>query len=82
MHLPAPKTFCKQDIELSKDTAFFATAGAPLVLVKGAFIDRANTQMMEVRWRLFHFWRQMSQSEQENLVPCASCFARFILTTK
>ena len=82
MHLPAPKTFCKQDIELSKSTPFFATADAPLVLVKGAIIDCANTQMMEVRWRLFHFWRQIPQSEQENSVPCASCFARFILTSK
>ena len=36
VHLPAPKTFCKQDIDLSKDTPFFATADAPLALVKGA----------------------------------------------
>ena len=82
VHLPAPKTFWKQDIELSKDTPFFATADAPLVLVKGSIIDRANTQMMEVRWRLFHFWRQIRQTEQDNLVPCGSCFARFILTNK
>ena len=59
VHLPAPKTFCKQDIELTNNTPFFVTADAPLVLVKGTSIDRANTHMMDVRWRMFHFWRQI-----------------------
>ncbi|KAL9978525.1 hypothetical protein ACROYT_G016051 [Oculina patagonica] len=82
VHLPAPKTFCKQDIELNKDTPIFATSDAPLVLVKGSSIDRANTQMMDVRWRMFHFWRQLPQSEQQNLIPCGHCFAKFILENK
>ena len=30
MHLPAPKNFCKRDIELSEDTPVFATADAPM----------------------------------------------------
>ncbi|KAK3753104.1 hypothetical protein QZH41_007948 [Actinostola sp. cb2023] len=37
----------RKDIEFTKDTPFFATADAPLVLVKGGFVDHANTQMME-----------------------------------
>lgn len=82
MHLPAPKTFCKRDIKLNKDTPFFATSDAPLVLVKGSSIDRAYTQMMDVRWRMFHFWRQLPQSEQENLIPCGHCFAKLILENK
>lgn len=82
MHLPAPKTFFKQDVELSKDTPFFATSDAPLVLIKGTSIDHANTQMMDVRWRMFHFWRQIPQSEQQNLIPCGQCFTKFILDNK
>ena len=82
VHLPAPKTFCKQDIELTNDTPFFATADVPLVLVKGSSIDCANTHMMDVRWRMFHFWRQIPQAEQQNLIPCAHCFAKFILENK
>ena len=35
VHLPAPKTFCKQYIELSNDTPFFATAMLHLRLLKG-----------------------------------------------
>ena len=79
MHLPVPKTFCKQDIN---DTPFFATADASLVLVKGHSIDRANTQMMDVHWRMFHFWRQIPQAEQKNLISCGHCFAKLIWDDK
>ena len=82
MHLPAPKNFCKRDIELSKDTPVFATADAPMVLIKGGGIDRANTEMMNVRWRFFHFWRQIPPAEQQQLIPCGPCFATFILANK
>ena len=46
VHLLVPKNLCSKDIELSKDTPFFATSDAPLVLVKGGVIDRMNTEMM------------------------------------
>lgn len=58
VHLPASKTFCKRDLELTPDTPFFATADAPLVLIRKATIDRTNTEMMNVRWRYFHFWKK------------------------
>lgn len=82
VHLPAPKNFSKQDIEFTKDTPFFATADAPLVLVKGGFVDHANTQMMEVRWRCFNFWRQIPQEKQQIVPPCPRCFARLIIDYK
>ena len=79
VHLPAPKNFCKRDIEFVKDTPFFATADASLVLIKGGSVDQANTQMMQVRWRFFNFWRQIPEQNQKRLLPCAKCFARFIM---
>ena len=78
-YFPAPKTFCKQDMELANDTPFLETADAPLVPVKGTSIDRANPNMMDVRWRMFHFWHQIPQAEQPNLISCGHCFAKFIL---
>ena len=42
VHLPAPKTFCQRDLELSAHIAFFATADAPIVLIRGGAIDRSN----------------------------------------
>ena len=62
MHLPARKNFCKGDIELSKDTPVFATADAPMVLIKGGGIDRANIELMNVRWRFFSFLEANSPS--------------------
>ena len=79
IHLPAPKNLSSHDVELQRDTPFFATSDAPIVLVKGGSIDHTNTQMMNARWRFFHFWRQIPVEEQQELVPCGHCFARFIL---
>ena len=54
VHIPAP-------IELKRDTPFFATADAPIVLVKGGSLDQCNTQMMEVRWVFFLFLEANTQ---------------------
>ena len=79
VHLPAPKNFTKRDIELTKDTPVFATADAPIVLVKGGVVDQANTKMSNVRWKFIRFWRQIPPSEQLNLVPCGHCFSWLVL---
>ena len=82
VHSPAPKNFCKQDIEFDKDSPFFATADAPIVLVKGGAINQANSEMMRVRWRFFNFWKQIPPKDQISLAPCSRCFARLILDFK
>ena len=79
VHLPAPKNFSKHDIELSKDTPIFATSDAPIVFIKGGSVCHTNTEMMNVRWRFFHFWRQIPPSEQLQLTPCGHCFSKLIL---
>ena len=79
VHLPAPKTFSQRDLELTADTPFFATADAPMVLIRGGSVDRTNAEMMDVRWRFFHFWKKIPQ-EQRVFSPCGRCFARFNLT--
>ena len=82
MHLPAPKCFQQQDILFDKDTPFFATSDAPLMLVRGGGVDRINTDMMRVRWHYFEFWRPIPQEQQVKLNPCPRCFAEFILSNK
>lgn len=82
VHLPAPKSFSSRDIEFKKDTPFFATSDAPLVMIKGRSIDKANTDMMNVRWRFFNLWRQIPEEQQKHLPPCPRCFARFIVDYK
>ena len=73
------KNLCSKDVELSKDTPFFGTSDAPLVLVKGGAIDHVNTEMMSCRWVFFNFWKQIPHAEQEDIPPCRFCFAKFIL---
>ncbi len=82
VHLPAPKNVCPRDIELKADIPFFATSDAPIMLIKGGSIDRANTEMMNVRWLFFHFWKPIPRSEQKSLAPCGHCFAKFVLANK
>ena len=79
VHLPAPKNVCTRDLELNKDTPFFVTSDAPLVVIKEGAIDTTNTTMMRVGWVHFYFWKQIAQGEQQELIPCSCCFAKFIL---
>ena len=39
VHLPAPKMFCQRDLEFTEDTPFFATADAPMVLIRRGSVD-------------------------------------------
>ena len=79
-YFPRPKTFCKQDVQLTNDTPFLETADGSLVpALEGTAIDRANPNMMDVRWRMFDFWHQIPQAEQQKLISCEHCFAKFIL---
>jgi hypothetical protein len=78
VHFPAPKNQMSKDIVLERDTPFFATSDAPLVLINSGSIDRVNTEMMNVRWRMFPLHRQIPRDEQRNIAACARCFAELI----
>ncbi len=82
MHLAAPKNSVAKDILFDKDTPFFATADAPLVLVRGGSICTVNTDMMKSRWRCFQFSWQVPQEDQIEVKPCGRCFAELILSNK
>ena len=82
VHLPTPKNFHAQDAVFDKDTPFFATADAPIVLVNGRVVDRVNTEMMSVRWRAFNFTYQVTENERKELKPCHRCFAELLLRNK
>ena len=67
VHFPAPKNFVRKDIVLEKDTPFFATSDASLALVLGGSVDRLNTEVMDVRWRMFKLHRQITRDEQKHI---------------
>ena len=79
VHFAAPKTTCARDIEFTSDTPVFATSKSPIVFIKGSSIDERETEMMDVRWRQFHFFHQIPISSQKTVTPCGTCFAHLIL---
>ena len=79
VHFSAPKNVMSKDIVLEKDTPFFATSDALLALIKGGTINRINTEMMHVRWRMFQLYRQILKEQQKEMAVCSSRFAKFII---
>ena len=79
VHFAAPKTSFARDIEFTCDTPVFATSKSSIVFIKGSTIDERETEMMDVRWRTFHFFHQIPISSQKTVTLCGCCFARFLL---
>ena len=79
VHLPAPKSHYPKDIALEKDTPIFCTGKQPFVYIKNGVIDERETEMMSVRWKIFHLNVQIQKDVQKELRNCCKCFATFIL---
>ena len=79
VHLAAPKTHFASDLVLDGTCPVFATGKHTLVSIKGGQVDETETEMMNVRWRAFHFHAQIAEEHQRSIPPCGSCFAKFIL---
>ena len=73
---PPPKNVCSRDLALNKDTPLFATSDGPLLLIKAGAIDSLNSCLINVRWRFYHFWNQIPQEKQQELIPWGRCFAK------
>ena len=67
VHLPAPKTHYAKDIALEKDTPIFCTGKQPFVYIKNGVIDERETEMMSVRWKIFHLNVQIQKDVQKEL---------------
>ena len=78
VHLPAPKTHFAKDISLTADTPIFCTGKRPLMYIKNGLVDERETEMMNVRWRIFYFNFQIPREQQREIPPCARCFASLI----
>jgi hypothetical protein len=78
VHLPAPKTHYAKDICFTGDTPIFATGKNPICYIKNGCID--ETEMMAIRWKVFRFNSQISETNQKEIEPCCKCFADLILS--
>ena len=79
VHYAAPNTTYARDIEFTSDTPVFATSKSPIFFIKGSSIDERETEIMDVRWRKFHFFHQIPISSQKTVTPCSTWFAHLML---
>ena len=80
MHLPAPKTHSVQDRLLSADTPIFATSSDEIKLIKNGIIVDWETEMMAVWWKVFKFFKAISENEQIEIDPCPHCFSKLVFS--
>ena len=69
--------FCK-DIVFDKDTPCISKH--EFAFVRGGVVDERETEMMKVRWRIFHLSRQIRKQDQKVVPPWGKCIARLVLS--
>ena len=79
VHIAAPKTHFAKDLVMDKDTPIFATSVSRVRSYSNGRINEAETEMMEVRWKIFTFYSQIQQQEIKELQPCPKCFTDLVL---
>ncbi len=79
VHFAAPKTSYSKDILFEADTPIFATSKAPITFIKGSVLDHRETEMMNVRWRMFECRHQIDLDSQKSVPSCGCCFSKFLL---
>ena len=68
VHLLAHKTHNAQDILLMRDTPIFATSSSELQFIRHGTICDTETEMINVRWKVFKFHHGILESEQRSIV--------------
>ena len=77
IHIPAPKTHFAEDPLWIADTPIFATSSAPIRKISTGILHEAETEMMNSRWKLYHFKYQISHCV--DTPACGRCFAQLII---
>ena len=79
VHFAAAKTVYSKDIELTQNTPVFATSKASISFIAGSMLDARESEMMNVRWRIFQFKHQFDERVQKCVPACGHCFAEMNL---
>ena len=76
MQLPAPKNQFSTDLVIKKGTPIFATSKSRITYT-GKFnsTNDRETEVKSVRWKFLEFTHQVAENEQQQVAPCARCFA-------
>ena len=77
--LPSPKNQFATDVCMKTDIPIFATSKAKVEFAgKHNMRDNRETEMTDVRWKVFEFHHRIPQHEQKNIILCHRCFVTLI----
>ena len=79
LHIPAPKSHFAKDIFFDKDTPIFATVDEPIQYEGRSKNVEVEQEMMDNRWKIFTFSKQISKAERIEQEICTVCFAKMVL---
>ena len=77
--LPAPKNHFTTDVCINTGIPIFATSKSKIEYV-GKFNarDEKETEMMDMRWKVFEFTKRIPEEMQRHLTPGVRCFAELV----
>ena len=80
VNLPAPKNHFATDVTIEGDIPIFATS-KEIVKHSGKFNlpDDREQEMMDSRWKVFHFHHRIPQEDIIEIPPCPRCFVDLVL---
>ena len=81
---PLPRNMHKEDVLYTEAAGSFASAGQklriPLKEAWAAEVDpAAQNEMMDARWRYFHFPVSLDKGVRVDISPCPKCFATWLV---
>ena len=80
VHLPAPMNHYSKDICINSDVPIFATSIAEILFRnRSGDVNIMETEMMQVRWKVFQFTKQIPKEDQRNIPSCGACFSKLVL---
>ena len=78
--LPSPKNQFATDVCINTDIPVFVTSKAKIEFVgKHNTRDDTETEMMDVRRKIFEFTHRIPQVDQKIITPCPRCFTELVL---
>ena len=79
LHIAAPTTHFTKDLVMDKNISMFATPISRIRYYTNGRINELETEMIQVRWKTFSFYRQLLQIKIKELESYPKCSANFVL---
>lgn len=79
VNLPAPKNHFARDVCIKNDIPILATGKSAVRHMERNISDDRETEMMEIRWKVFKFTVRIRDEDVKEIPVCLKCFADLVL---